>query len=201
VPRRRKRPPPRRGGGRGPPPPGPPPPAPAAAERSPRPEGTRPALPAAGPEAPPHPAEDLVCSTCGKPLTKGQYQVSKQAYGRPLCPPHQKEAAQDAAAEHHAARAGAAPPPPDPLKGPDPRRPADQERRKAAATALQEALQDGSITPEWFADQKSAVLDRERPITFLGIDQLLAEIKAQRALRAAEAQDTAAQDAAAGAGE
>jgi len=37
----------------------------------------------------------MVCSTatCGKPLTKGQYEVSLRAYGQPLCPACQKAAA------------------------------------------------------------------------------------------------------------
>ncbi len=34
----------------------------------------------------------MLCSnpSCGKPLTKGQYEVSLRAYGRPLCPADQK---------------------------------------------------------------------------------------------------------------
>ena len=37
----------------------------------------------------------LVCSTadCGKPLTKGQHDVSVRAYGQPLCPACQKDRA------------------------------------------------------------------------------------------------------------
>jgi hypothetical protein len=36
-----------------------------------------------------------ICSAagCGKPLTKGQYEVSLRAYGQPMCPACQKEAA------------------------------------------------------------------------------------------------------------
>jgi hypothetical protein len=52
---------------------------------------TRAAAPSAAPEAP----EAMVCSTpsCGKALTKGQYEVSLRAYGQPLCPACQKAAA------------------------------------------------------------------------------------------------------------
>jgi hypothetical protein len=34
----------------------------------------------------------MVCAAenCGKPLTRGQYEVSLRAYGKPLCPNHQK---------------------------------------------------------------------------------------------------------------
>jgi hypothetical protein len=35
----------------------------------------------------------MTCSEDGKPLTKGQYEVSLRAYGRPLCPGCQKAAA------------------------------------------------------------------------------------------------------------
>lgn len=53
--------------------------------------------------APPSPAvsdaEVMVCNDaeCGKTLTKGQYEVSLRAYGRALCPAHQKQAAKQAA--------------------------------------------------------------------------------------------------------
>lgn len=42
----------------------------------------------------------MVCSAdgCGKPLTKGQYDVSLRAYGQPLCPACQKAAAATRAA-------------------------------------------------------------------------------------------------------
>jgi hypothetical protein len=48
------------------------------------------------PVAAPAPVDGaMMCSTatCGKPLTKGQYEVSLRAYGQPLCPACQKAAA------------------------------------------------------------------------------------------------------------
>jgi hypothetical protein len=61
--------------------------APAPADGAPRVEGGNP--------SPFEHAGTPVCSTatCGKPLTKGQYEVSLRAYGQPLCPACQKAAA------------------------------------------------------------------------------------------------------------
>ena len=53
----------------------------------------------ATPAAPVAGAPAMVCSTvdCGKPLTKGQHDVSLRAFGQPLCPACQKAQARSAA--------------------------------------------------------------------------------------------------------
>jgi phage recombination protein Bet len=40
-----------------------------------------------------------VCSTCAKALTEGQYTVNLRAYGKPMCPVHQREAKEAARAQ------------------------------------------------------------------------------------------------------
>jgi hypothetical protein len=66
------------------------------AERPAPPPSARPAgAPAAAAAPAAEGAEVMLCSTetCGKPLTKGQYEVSLRAFGLPLCPACQKAAA------------------------------------------------------------------------------------------------------------
>lgn len=54
---------------------------------------------AAAPSTPPVEAGTMACSRpdCGKPLTKGQHDVSIRAFGQPLCPACQKQQARAAA--------------------------------------------------------------------------------------------------------
>jgi hypothetical protein len=71
-------------------------PAPQPARPAPQPQ--QPQQASQGPQQP-KPAEGggaLVCqwAGCGKPLTKGQHDISTRVYGSPLCPTHQKEHAQ-----------------------------------------------------------------------------------------------------------
>ncbi len=41
-------------------------------------------------------AEGMACADCGKSLTKGQHDISMRAFGRGLCPAHQREQAKAA---------------------------------------------------------------------------------------------------------